>query len=140
MESKLISKFGQPTLVIDDNDLTTEFCEVSSTLAYWATLAAEHEANMQAAKYKLEHVRASQTELARAYLTSKNERATDGRSEAKALNTNPVIEAENNYIEAIRERNYSRGIVLAIQCKRDMLISLGQLKRAELKLEPYIKE
>lgn len=124
---------------IDSTDLQKEFCVVAADLAYWSSMAAKAEAALQRSKDDLARAEANAADMARNFLASSDVRVTEARVSEMVARSASVRAAQEAHYKAIQDRNDTRGVAWAIKTKADMLQALGQMRRAELKAEPYVK-
>jgi len=118
---------------IRTEDLTTEFAEQASLLAYVSTLAAEAEAEWGYVKRELEEVQARiYADVREDLLSVPGDKVTEAKINSEVVRTKGYIEAVEAEIEAKMQYRILRGLVDAMSQRGSMLQSLGAQLRAEL--------
>ena len=116
-------------LVIDINNLTNEFKELSLLLYRYYQHKARVEAQRDIAKAKLKEVRAIVRKRIRADTTIKH---TESSLEAE-IDTDPQVnEAQMKFIRAEHDAATWYGAVDSMKAKKDVLIQLGSDRRKEI--------
>ncbi len=139
-------------VVIDEANVTDEFCRVAADRAYWGSELSQAIENELMAKLTVDGAKGDlKNSEAKAYLAVKLE--YEGAKKPPGVDhTNALVEVDENVSEAQRtlmaargalvmastEKERIHGIVTAIDMKRDMLISLGAHLRKEMVGEPSI--
>jgi len=116
-------------LVVDIQDLTSEFKKLSLTLYRYYKHKAMVESQMSVAKAKLKEVKA----ITRKRIKSENlVKHTESSMEAE-IDTDPVVlEAQNKLIRTEHDAATWYGAVESMKAKKDMLIQLGSDRRKEV--------
>ncbi len=123
-----------------DVDLDGEFRRVAGDLYYWATEAAAAEEQVYIAKTNAARAYADSVLRARVRLEGEGRRPTEKILDAEAEADEAVAHEQSRYAAALRRRAELRGLVDAIIAKRDMLISLGATERAQMTMDPTIRD
>jgi len=127
---------------IDRTDLNGEFMRVSADMAYWNEQYAQvvrefHHAKLDAsneeALLRIEH-------RARLEDDPDVKRVTESMVESAVTQDDRYQRSRRLRIEAEVEKTRVGGIVDSIRSKRDMLVSLGAMVRAEMKGDPSVLE
>ena len=116
---------------INKGDLNSEFAEHSAVFAFYATafeLAKEHEARCKAEK---EATYAKADIWVRNQANNAEKKLTEKMVENMAMIQQEYIDAQNKHITAARNVGLLKAAVDALSTKKDMLISLGAMIRAE---------
>jgi len=118
---------------IRTEDLTAEFAEQASLLAYVSTLAAEAEAEWGYIKRELEETQARiYADTRQDMLSVPGDKVTEAKINAAVVRTRGYIEATEAEIDAKMQYRILRGLVDAMSQRGSMLQSLGAQLRAEL--------
>lgn len=133
---------------INRHDLIHEFASVAGHMAYWSERFAEAQRGYGEAKFALELTEARlamrHRETLGALVSAGELKLPRGVTEAmvqERVLTDPVYQgARLDLIEAEAAKARLHGIVGAVATKRDMLVSLGAHVRAEMNLDPLIRE
>ncbi len=134
-----VSDILHESVSIDRTDLNGEYCRVAADLAYWGEKQAQSERAEAEAKFELERVDAKTSKLVRKNLElTETKRVTEKMIEAEVLLSPAYGTARTGVIEAGEIHRKCRSIVDAVKSKRDMLVSLGAHKRAEMQADPQI--
>jgi hypothetical protein len=123
-----------------DVDLDAEFRRVAGDLHYWAAEAAAAEEQVYLAKTAAARSYADAVLRARSRLESEARKPTEKILDAEAEADEAVAYEQSRYAAALRRRSELRGLVDAIIAKRDMLISLGATERAQMTMDPTIRD
>lgn len=132
-----IDEYLRVCVGINQNDLNAEFIRVASDLAFWTKRFAEAYEDMARKKADYERQRAY------TWMSLKEgavKRMTREDLEAAVLQDEDVSDAHVVYVVAESKRLKLRGVVDAIQTKKDMLQSLGAKLRAEMMSDPVLRE
>lgn len=114
------------------DDIGAECKRLGADMGRWAQEAADAEEVFIIAKANLKIVFAEMSGVARAMLAAEGKKPTDAAVEAAAWTSSAVREAHETYAAAARRRIRARGLLGAIEGKRDMLINMGATYRSEL--------
>jgi hypothetical protein len=117
---------------IDDQNLSKEFTQQASLLAYAATLAARAEAEWGYAKLDLEETTASIYKDVRQDAEADGRRTTEAQVDAAVKTSRGYLEASENEIQHKEQYRILRGLVDALIQRGSMLQSLGAHLRSEM--------
>lgn len=128
---------------IDEDDIKGEYIRLPGELARWNTRYADAVRAMAQAEAKLERLEAE------AFLLHKTTSEKLDAAEAKKYTVDrinalvrtdaAVCAAGDVLIEAQANKAWIAGVVDAIRAKREMLVSLGAHLRAEMEMDPAIR-
>lgn len=131
---------------IDEINIHDEYVKLPGQLAYWTSQASSaYELRLQAelrletteAQCFLDHRHAAST--AAPAEGKKQERVTDSYVQSCIRRDPRWIAAQSELNKALANESRLKGIVKAVETKRDMLVSLGASIRAEINGNPVIR-
>jgi multidrug resistance efflux pump len=117
---------------INGGDLRHELERLPADLAHYGFQFAAAHRKMLAAKMALEDVRSAEYLMIRETMTDLGHKVTEALLDAKILESSSVQDARANLLEAEHEREQLRAVCDALRAKRENLVSLVNLARAEL--------
>jgi hypothetical protein len=120
--------------------LNEEFVRLPADLAYWSARYADALRAHLTAKLNLNKVEARAHIECREQLLVEHSRPTESMVEAAVMEYEPLQAARLACIEAEVEKARVGGVVDAIRCKKDMVVSLGATIRAEMEHDPIVRE
>lgn len=117
---------------IDTQDLTHEFAQQASLLAYVSTLAAEAEAEWNNSKQAFDRAKAEIYQAVRSAMLADGDKVTEARIDAAVVQSRGYVDASVYEADARLQYRILRGLVDAMMAKGSMLQSLGAHLRSEL--------
>lgn len=117
---------------IDMENLSQEFADQPSNYAYVATLAAQAEGAWLDAKRLLELEEAEADNRARIYLSSGNDKVTEGMVHSRVIRDKSYQDMAQAEVQARALHLLMKAIVNAMDQRGEMLISLGAHARSEM--------
>lgn len=128
-----IDSYEGTSINIDEGNIRTEFVRVSSDIAFWGKRFASCHREWLAGKLVRDEVRAATyLELRETLEALESKKPTEATISARVDIEPRVREAEARVVETEYNREAAKAVVTAISAKRDMLISLGAIIRAEM--------
>ena len=122
---------------IKESDLTEEFIKQPSLYAWFATLCEYASAEVETQKMNLSILSANLDAEKRTALANSIKKPTESMV-SSAIAVDPRhMDAETALIEAKRQYGILKGIVKALEQRKDMLIQVGSTKRQELALNDF---
>ena len=122
---------------IKEADLSEEFVKQPSLYAWFATLCEFASAEVETQKMNLSILRANLDGEKRVELADSGKKATETMVNS-AITVDPKHQgAETALIESKRQYGILKGIVKALEQRKDMLIQIGSTKRQELSLDGF---
>lgn len=139
--AELVEARWREMLRVDPEALNDEFYRCPNDIAYLTAVHARAIGQHLRAKARTKRLHGllrlkAREELAAAGSAKPNESVVDARVEAMP----EYQEAQATEFEADVAREAAKGRVLAIMCKRDMLVQLGANRRQELERDPVIRD
>lgn len=136
MDEKL--KAVQDAVKIEPLAMQEEFIRIPADLSHWNAQYAEVLKAYLLAKARTEH------EWARIWLETREALLADGKAtekliESKAMCNPDWQKAHLSLVELEAEKARIRGIVDALEAKKEMLVSLGAHLRAEMESDPMVR-
>ena len=122
---------------ITEADLTEEFIKQPSLYAWFATLCEFASAEVETKKMNLSIDRANLDAEKRAALLSATKKPTEAMVGSAIDVDERYVTAQKALIEAKRQYGILKGIVKALEQRKDMLIQVGSTKRQELNLNEF---
>ncbi len=122
-------------VAIDEGNLRTEMVRLPSDLAHYGHRFALANKAMVSSKMNFEEISAMvylETRETLEDLSDKGKKPTEATIDARCKTDHRVRDARALMIEAEFEREQVKSHVDAVRAKRDMLIALGALARAEM--------
>jgi len=119
---------------IDPTQLDAEMTQLSASVAYWNTRLARAIAVEERAKDDIVRIEAEARERVRA--ASQGAKMTVADFDAAIALDTSVIAAHNEYTDAREDAGVTRAVTIALSVKRDMLMQLGAMLRAEMEADP----
>lgn len=131
-------KAVKDAVAIEPLAMQEEFVRIPGDLSHWNAQFSEALKRFLVAKAESEHL------WARLWLEAREALLTDGKAtekliEAKVNVTPEWQKAHINLVELEAEKTHIRGIVDAIEAKKEMLISLGAHIRSEMEGDPMVR-
>lgn len=118
-------------LIIDKDDISSEYSSHAAWLGYIAVLTAEAEADYEKAKLDLDTLHAEKDTQARREFNLKNIKFTENMVNSWVNLDDEYIQAGERRIETLKAFKTLRAIEMAMKEKGQMLISLGATMRQE---------
>ena len=122
---------------IKEADLTEEFVKQPSLYAWFATLCEYASAEVETQKMNLSILHANLDAEKRTELASSGKKPTESMVSSAIIIDPKHQGAETALIEAKRQYGILKGIVKALEQRKDMLIQVGSTKRQELSLNDF---
>jgi hypothetical protein len=122
---------------IKEADLNEEFIKQPSLYAWFATLCEFASAEVETQKMTLSILRANLDAEKRTELAESGKKPTENMVNSAIIIDPKHQGAETALIEAKRQYGILKGIVKALEQRKDMLIQVGSTKRQELSLNDF---
>lgn len=122
---------------IVESDLTNEFIRQPSLYAWFATLLEYASAEVETQKMNLSILRANLDAEKRKELGQLSKKPTENMINSAIEVDDKYKDAQVNLIETRRQYGILKGIVRALEQRKDMLIQVGSTKRQELTLNDF---
>ena len=122
---------------ISEADLTEEFIKQPSLYAWFATLCEFASAEVETKKMNLSILYANLDAEKRAEFAVSAKKVTEAVISGAVETDARHIDAKTSLIEAGRQYGILKGIVKALEQRKDMLIQVGSTKRQEMSLSDF---
>jgi hypothetical protein len=134
-----VDEFLHNCVMIDPLQIQEEFVRVPAELAYWNEKLAVALRNHLRAKIDLDRTQARLRIEKRVVLAGPGGKVTESMVDSEVEQDKTYQDALEATVAAEVERSRLRGVVEAIQAKRDMLTMLGSHIRAEMERDPLVR-
>ena len=135
-----IDEFLYDCIHVDPIVIQEEFARVAPDLAYWSAKFAEAHKTYLEAKILRDNVRGAKWFIVKNDLLATRGKCSNPDVEAALDTDEDMNEALASLVEAEYERERLKGVLEAVRAKKDMLISMGAMIRAEMQGDPVIRD
>ncbi len=125
-------------VTVDEMNIRGEYIRLSGDLAYWSAQLAEAKRVSLMTKVDVDRTRSALAIHYRHSLSSSGTRVTEAMIDQSVTTDPKLVAKEDANIEAEVQKARIAGVVVAIEAKKDMLISLGAHIRKENEPGPTI--
>jgi hypothetical protein len=139
MQTDEHEQYLKDCLSIVPEAIQDEFVRIPADLGYWNAQFADAQRRALRGKATEKQVRASTYLRIKSAAVEKGTKLTEAALDASVEADEEVLEAVYNLVEAEADKARLYGVVDAVRCKREMLISLGNFLRVEMEGDPSLR-